>query len=156
MENQEEKRTNQIEKETFAQTAVGKKVSEPIYSHENGFYRYNYEIEQLEFIDHQTKTVTGFWKIPLDQWQTMPSQVDYCKKITENANKELAEARKRRAKAISVAIAVIVGWPGAVILTVLLRLDFGVLTILAIPAIGLFFGVITFAIVYPIIKGKVN
>lgn len=65
------------------------KVSIPIYSHNVGFYRYNYEKEQLEFINHQTKVVTAFWEIPLDQWENIPSHEAYCKSITKEADKNI-------------------------------------------------------------------
>ena len=69
------------------------KVSAPIHTQTNGFYRYNYERERLEFINNE-KVIAFFREIPLDQWENLPSQADYCRNITEQATEQLRSEKK--------------------------------------------------------------
>ena len=61
------------------------KVSIPIHIQPNGFYRYNYTKERLEFINNQTKVVDFFREIPIDQWESILSHEEYCINITNEA-----------------------------------------------------------------------
>lgn len=80
---------NQNTAETNANQRAGMpKVSIPIYTQENGFYRYNYEKERLEFINSE-KVIAFTREIPLDQWEDLPSHEDYCRNITEQANEQV-------------------------------------------------------------------
>lgn len=76
-------------KTAFIETHTG--VSKPVYSNDVGFFRYNFEKECLEFINHQTRMVAQIWNVPRDQWDKLPSQEQYCEDIvdqeTENATK---------------------------------------------------------------------
>lgn len=65
---------------------ISAKVSIPIHTQANGFYRYNYTKERLEFINNQTRTVDFFREIPIDQWESIPSHQEYCINITNEAN----------------------------------------------------------------------
>lgn len=85
---------NQNVSETNTNQRTGMpKVSIPIYTQTNGFYRYNYEKERLEFINNE-KVIAFFREIPLDQWEDLPSHVDYCKNITEQANEQVRLDKK--------------------------------------------------------------
>lgn len=80
------------------------KVSEPVLSHSGGWFRYNYEKEQLEFINQETKAVTFTRDIPKDQWEILPSQHDYCQQIVDEANAEIAAKQKSAKRQIIIAL----------------------------------------------------
>lgn len=96
---------------------------EPIHTQSNGFYRYNHEKEQLEFINHQTKIVTGIWNIPKDQWQALPDKEDLCRRLTAEANAAIEKDKMLTIRGISAAASVVaailsiallyeaLGWP---------------------------------------------
>ena len=65
------------------------KVSESIFSNSTGFFRYNYDENRLEFLNHHTKLVVQTWDIPPDQWEALPSQQEYCENIVKEANQQM-------------------------------------------------------------------
>ena len=73
-------------------------VSEPIYSNTKGWFRYNYDIGRLEFLNNQTKTVVRIWRIPVDQWEALPSQQQYCENIVNQANEQQRRRREKQEK----------------------------------------------------------
>ena len=64
-------------------------VSEPVFSNSVGWFRYNYDENRLEFLNHNTKLVVQTWSIPLDQWEALPSQQAYCENIIKEANQQI-------------------------------------------------------------------
>lgn len=85
-------------------------IFEPVYSTDIGFFRYNFEKECLEFINHQTKMVAEVWNIPRDQWEGLPSQAEYCENIVDQENKAVFLARKKVKKIVRSYIFIIIGW----------------------------------------------
>ena len=63
--------------------------SEPIFSNSTGWFRYNYDENRLEFLNHNTKLVECTWEIPVDQWEALPSQQEYCENIVKEANEQM-------------------------------------------------------------------
>ncbi len=89
-------------------------VSDVIYSNSKGFFRYNYNQSRLEFLNNETKLVVQTWEIPVDQWEALPSQRQYCENIVNEAIKQHAiqSAKKQKYKLIfkiSAVITVILG-----------------------------------------------
>lgn len=89
-------------------------VSDVIYSNSKGFFRYNYNQSRLEFLNNETKLVVQTWEIPADQWESLPSQRQYCENIVNEAIKQHAiqSAKKQKYKLIfkiSAVITVILG-----------------------------------------------
>lgn len=84
-------------------------VTEPVYSTEIGFFRYNFEKECLEFINYQTKIVACVWNIPSDQWNSLPSQEQYCADIVAQENKNVFQARKYVKKIVGTYVFLIIG-----------------------------------------------
>lgn len=64
-------------------------VSEPIFSNSTGWFRYNYDENRLEFLNHNTKLVVRTWNIPVDQWKVLPSQQEYCENIVMEENQQI-------------------------------------------------------------------
>ena len=64
-------------------------VSESIFSNSVGWFRYNYDENRLEFLNHNTKLVVQTWGIPIDQWEALPSQRAYCENIVNEANQQV-------------------------------------------------------------------
>lgn len=77
-------------------------VSDVIYSNAKGFFRYNYNQSRLEFLNNETKLVVQTWEIPVDQWESLPSQQQYCENIVNEAIKQHAiqSAKKQKYKLI--------------------------------------------------------
>ncbi len=158
MEKSELNELNQNENETNKFTTGGtSKVSIPIYTQSNGFYRYNYEKERLEFINNQTKVVAFFREIPLDQWEVLPSHEAYCREITEAANKQREEENKWLPKGIAGFISCIIGFWAAflsgideIIMGIFHLQDWRMhfITYIFIPI----FAIIAYVIIYPIVK----
>lgn len=73
-------------------------ISESILSTSTGWFRYNYDEKRLEFINHNTKLVTLTWDIPIDQWEALPSQKEYCEHIVQKAKNQTESDRKSRSK----------------------------------------------------------
>ena len=84
------------------------KYSETILSHSGGFFRYNYGADRLEFINSQTKMIDGFWEIPKDQWDKMPSKHDYCQRIVNEATVQVNKNGKNAVTSIIAVIVIIV------------------------------------------------
>lgn len=66
-------------------------VSEPIFSNSTGWFRYNYDDNLLESLNHDAKLVIQTWNIPADQWEALPSQREYCENIVKEANQQMQE-----------------------------------------------------------------
>lgn len=64
-------------------------VSESVFSNSVGWFRYNYDENRLEFLNHNTKLVVQTWSIPVDQWEALPSQQAYCENIIKEANQQI-------------------------------------------------------------------
>lgn len=73
-------------------------ASEPIYSNPKGWFRYNYDISRLEFLDNETKMIIRIWEIPAEQWENLPSQWQYCKNIVDGEAKEEAIRQQKKQK----------------------------------------------------------
>lgn len=89
-------------------------VSDVIYSNSKGFFRYNYNRSRLEFLNNETRLVVQTWEMPVDQWEYLPSQRQYCENIVNEAIKQHAiqSAKKQKYKLIfkiSAVITVILG-----------------------------------------------
>ncbi len=87
-------------------------VSEPILSTANGWFRYNFDENRLEFLNHNTKLIMQTWSIPIDQWEALPSQKAYCEQIVQKAENQTETNRKTRSRlsiigAVAVIIAII-------------------------------------------------
>lgn len=84
-------------------------VSDPIFSNSTGWFRYNYDENRLEFLNHNTKLVTHTWSIPVDQWEALPSQQEYCENIIKEANQQMQNqaAMKNRVLIIFIASAIV-------------------------------------------------
>lgn len=65
-------------------------VSDVIYSNSKGFFRYNYNQSRLEFLNNETKLVVQTWEIPVDHWESLPPQRQYCENIVNEAIKQHA------------------------------------------------------------------
>lgn len=64
-------------------------VSDSVFSNSVGWFRYNYDENRLEFLNHNTKLVVQTWSIPADQWEALPSQQAYCENIIKEANQQI-------------------------------------------------------------------
>lgn len=89
-------------------------VSDVIYSNSKGFFRYNYNRSRLEFLNNETRLVVQTWEMPVDPWESLPSQRQYCENIVNEAIKQHAiqSAKKQKYKLIfkiSAVITVILG-----------------------------------------------
>lgn len=73
-------------------------VSEPILSTSNGWFRYNFDENRLEFLNHNTKLVMQTWDIPIDQWEALPSQKAYCEHIVWETENQTATNKKQKNK----------------------------------------------------------
>lgn len=73
-------------------------VSEPILSTSNGWFRYNFDENRLEFLNHNTKLVMQTWDIPTDQWKALPSQKEYCEHIIQETENQTATNKKQKNK----------------------------------------------------------
>ena len=73
-------------------------VSDVIYSNSKGFFRYNYNQYRLEFLNSETKLIVQIWEIPPDQWDSLPSQRQYCENIVNEAIKQQAIRSEERQK----------------------------------------------------------
>lgn len=73
-------------------------VSDVIYSNSKGFFRYNYNQSRLEFLNSETKLIVQIWEIPPDQWDSLPSQRQYCENIVNEAIKQQAIRFEERQK----------------------------------------------------------
>lgn len=71
-------------------------VSEAICSTSTGWFRYNYDENRLEFLNHDTKLVVQTWSIPADQWEALPSQQEYCENIVNQAQNQATTHQKRK------------------------------------------------------------
>lgn len=70
-------------------------VSEPIFSNSTGWFRYNYDENRLEFLNHNTKLVVHTWDIPADQWEALPSQQEYCENIIKKEEQKQSATKSR-------------------------------------------------------------
>ena len=93
-------------------------VSEPVFANSKGWFRYNYDQSCLEFLEHETKLVVCTWVIPVNQWNELPSQREYCENIIREANRqvqsEMVANQREKARVllmckISAVVAVICG-----------------------------------------------
>lgn len=73
-------------------------ISEPVYSNSKGWFRYNYNQSRLEFLNNKTRLVVQTWEIPVDQWEALPSQRQYCENIVIEANKQYAIKQQKKQK----------------------------------------------------------
>lgn len=79
-------------------------VSEPICSTTNGWFRYNYDENRLEFLNHNTKLVVQVWSIPADQWEALPSQKEYCENIVREAENQAVTNQKSRSHLLTISV----------------------------------------------------
>lgn len=84
-------------------------VSKPVFSNDTGWFRYNYDENRLEFLNHNTKLVVQTWNIPSDQWESLPSQQEYCENIVRAATQQAQNqaAANQRAKSRSYYISIV-------------------------------------------------
>lgn len=79
-------------------------VSEPICSTNNGWFRYNYDENRLEFINQNTKLVVQVWQIPADQWEALPSQKEYCENIVQKEENQTVANQKSKSQLLIISI----------------------------------------------------
>lgn len=70
-------------------------VSSPVVANQNGWFRYNYGENRLEFVNSETKMVVQVWNIPLDQWENLPSKRGYCENILKQADRVRKKDKNR-------------------------------------------------------------
>ncbi len=77
---------------------IDKEISAPVYSNAAGWFRYNYKLNRLEFLNNETKLVLHVWEIPADQWDALPNQYQYCESIVNEAKKANTIRKQSRDK----------------------------------------------------------
>lgn len=74
-------------------------VSAPVFETPTGWFRYNYDKGQLEFIRNDNKMISGSWPVPADQWDSLPSKQAYCEQIFVQEQKHADEMAKSNQRA---------------------------------------------------------